>query len=394
MIGEKGETKDEVEKKGDVTEKEEGQDEEKAAGKAGKGSKKRVRGKNAEKVKEKTREVKKKKEKELEPRTPAIDRPVRERKSVERLVASIEKEVVKEFHIEKGPGTALKDIPNVAFKLSRKRTDDTFKLLHTILFGRRGKAFQVKNNISRFSGFVWHDNEEKQKIKIKEKFDKCHKEKLVEICDVLDIPVSKASTRKEDIVAKLIDFLVAPHPTTTVLLAEKEKSSKGSKKRKRVVKGSSSRSGGSASKRSVKNRKNTEDTLKMEDKKSAAEEEDESEEEEEKKRLKKMKRRKMKMVFQKNLRMRCLSLPKVRRKMILKMILKKMWRNPNEVLNRLLERRNLLEKLNPRKLQFQRNPLHHPKEHLREHLPNAPRLMMTVIQVQRCFQGKRRTKKL
>lgn len=100
VIGEKGETKDEVEEKGDVTEKVEGQDEEKAAGKAGKGSKKRVRGKNAEKVKEKTREVNEKK-KELEPRTPAIDRPVRERKSVERLVASIEKEVVKEFHIEK-----------------------------------------------------------------------------------------------------------------------------------------------------------------------------------------------------------------------------------------------------------------------------------------------------
>lgn len=100
VIGEKGETKDEVEEKGDVTEKVEGQDEEKAVGKAGKGSKKRVRGKNAEKVKEKTREVKEKK-KELEPRTPAIDRPVRERKSVERLVASIEKEVVKEFHIEK-----------------------------------------------------------------------------------------------------------------------------------------------------------------------------------------------------------------------------------------------------------------------------------------------------
>jgi len=28
----------------------------------------------------------------------------------------------------------------VAFKLSRRKTDDTFKLLHTILFGRRGKV--------------------------------------------------------------------------------------------------------------------------------------------------------------------------------------------------------------------------------------------------------------
>lgn len=31
----------------------------------------------------------------------------------------------------------------VAFKLSRKRTDDTFKLLHTILFGRRGKVIHI-----------------------------------------------------------------------------------------------------------------------------------------------------------------------------------------------------------------------------------------------------------
>ncbi|KAI9186514.1 hypothetical protein LWI28_018025 [Acer negundo] len=85
----------------------------------------------------------------------------------------------------KGRGTALKDIPNVAFKLSRRKTDDTFRLLHSILFGRRGKAFQVKSNISRFSGFVWHENEEKQKIKVKEKFDKCNKEKLLEFCDVL-----------------------------------------------------------------------------------------------------------------------------------------------------------------------------------------------------------------
>ncbi|KAL0407007.1 UNVERIFIED_CONTAM: hypothetical protein Slati_4014600 [Sesamum latifolium] len=149
-----------------------------------------------------------------------------------------------------GRGTALKDIPNgtvssnsvalyvihiahghpasalqcamVAYKLSRKKTDDTFKLLHTIIFGRRGKAAQVKSNISRFSGFVWHDNEEKQMIKVKEKLDKCVKEKLVEFCDVLDIPISKANTRKEDIIAKMIEFLVEPHATTSDLIAEKE----------------------------------------------------------------------------------------------------------------------------------------------------------------------------
>ncbi|XP_044498592.1 protein DEK [Mangifera indica] len=214
--------------------------------------------------------------KEPEQRTPVTDRPVRERKSVERLVASIEKDVVKEFQIAKGRGTPLKDIPNVAFKLSRRKTDDTFRLLHTILFGRRGKAFQVKSNISRFSGFVWHENEEKQKIKVKEKFDKCNKEKLLELCDVLDIPISKNTRRKEDIVTSLIDFLLAPHATTTELLAEKE--SRASKKRKRAGKQNST-SGSTPLKRSAKSRRKTEDASK---KKGTDSEESDEEEEEEK----------------------------------------------------------------------------------------------------------------
>ncbi|OMP04236.1 hypothetical protein COLO4_09822 [Corchorus olitorius] len=183
---------------------------EKCESKGSKGSKKRGKVQNAgEKVKGKAKKAEEKKEPEQ--RTPLTNRPVRERKSVERLVATVDKEASKELQIEKGRGTPLKDIPNVAFKLSRRKTEDTFRLLHTILFGRRGKAVQIKSNISRFSGFVWHENE-------------------------------------EDMVSKLIDFLVAPHATTTVLLAEKEKekSSNKSKKRKRVTKS------GTTSKRSAK----------------------------------------------------------------------------------------------------------------------------------------------
>ncbi|CAA2982064.1 DNA ligase 1-like isoform X1 [Olea europaea subsp. europaea] len=54
----------------------------------------------------------------------------------------------------------------------------------------------IKNSISRFFGFVWHDDEEKQMWKLKEKLDKCIKEKLVEVCDVLDISISKSTTKK------------------------------------------------------------------------------------------------------------------------------------------------------------------------------------------------------
>ncbi|KAF2531442.1 hypothetical protein F2Q70_00031390 [Brassica cretica] len=105
-----------------------------------------------------------------------------ERKSVERLVA--------------GQGPCLKDIPSVAYKVTRKTSDENLKLLHTILFARRGKAAQIKTNILGFSGFVWHGNEEKAEEKIKEKLDKCNKEKLWEFCDLFDIHITKATTKK------------------------------------------------------------------------------------------------------------------------------------------------------------------------------------------------------
>ncbi|XP_060199555.1 DEK domain-containing chromatin-associated protein 4-like isoform X2 [Lycium barbarum] len=194
-----------------------------------KGSKESDKSESGDQKKDRKRKRQVEDKKELEPKTPlasTIDRPVRQRKSVQRLVASIEGELTKEIHIEKGRGTALKDIPNVAYKLSKRKTDDTLKLLHTILFGRRGKAAEFKCNISRFSGFVWHENEEKQKMKVKEKLDKCIKEKLLELCDILDVPVAQATSRQEDLVPQLMDFLEAPYSTTSELLAEKDQSSK------------------------------------------------------------------------------------------------------------------------------------------------------------------------
>lgn len=63
-----------------------------------KGVKKRGRGRSSG---EKKVVREKGEKKEPEPRTPASDRPQRERKSVERLVATVEKDATKEFHIEK-----------------------------------------------------------------------------------------------------------------------------------------------------------------------------------------------------------------------------------------------------------------------------------------------------
>ncbi|KAL8215697.1 hypothetical protein R6Q57_022534 [Mikania cordata] len=228
------------------------------------GSKERVTKKSGgEKGKnKKATEDKKKTDEPKTPVGPLIDRPVRERKSVERLVAVIEQDNAKEFHIEKGRGTALKDIPNVAYKFAKKKVvDDTLKLLHTVLFVRRGKALQIKSNILQFSGFVWHENEEKHKTKVHEKLDKLKKEQLFEFCDLLEVPIIKTTAKKEDVVAKLIEFLMVPHATTSELLAEKQQSSKGNK-RKRANKKSASASEATPSKDPSKKSKTASDKQK------------------------------------------------------------------------------------------------------------------------------------
>jgi len=158
------------------------------------------------------------------------DRPQRERKTVERLVEVIEKEPNRNFVVEKGRGTPLKDIPNVAHRISRKKPGD-LKFLHNLLFGRKGKSVDFKGHILQFSGFVWHESDEKQRAKAKDKLDKCVKDILLDLCWMLAIPVPKTNLRKEDIVSKLLDFIAEPHSAADSGLSDDQGSN--SRKRKR-----------------------------------------------------------------------------------------------------------------------------------------------------------------
>ncbi|ESR50126.1 hypothetical protein CICLE_v100310092mg, partial [Citrus x clementina] len=245
---------DDVTKEGDVAAKaeEETKDKEEKQEKP-EGAKKGKRSRKAgvkkpseesdEPKKEKEKEKDKDKEKVKEPVTPTSERPTRERKVVERYSApSTGRSAAKPVSIEKGRGTQLKDIPNVAFKLSRRKPDDNLHMLHTILFGKKAKAQTLKKNIGQFSGFVWSDNEEKHRAKVKEKIDKCVKEKLLDFCDVLNIPINKAVVKKEELSVKLLEFLECPHATTDILLADKEQKGK-----KRKVTPSKNASHGEAS---------------------------------------------------------------------------------------------------------------------------------------------------
>ncbi|KAG1331445.1 hypothetical protein COCNU_02G014130 [Cocos nucifera] len=184
-------------------------------------------------------------------------RSVRERKAVDRFVPGPQpNEKVREpkvFSIKQGlteasfglqgPGTKLQDIPNgndyclivkdhinsflffMVFKLSERKANENLEVLHTILYGRKSKGtcFQVyfwKKNILQFSGFVWAENEEKERAKVKERIDKCNKERLLLLCELLDIPDMKATTKKEEVSAKLLEFLESPHVTRSVVRAE------------------------------------------------------------------------------------------------------------------------------------------------------------------------------
>lgn len=128
------------------------------------------------------------------------ERPTRERKKVERFSLPSPTRAIpnKSVSIEKGLGTPLREIPNVAHQLSKRKADGNLILLHTILYGKKAKAQMIKKNISQFSGFVWsEEEEEKQRAKVKEKFDKCIKEKLIFFCDVLDIPINRSHIKKK-----------------------------------------------------------------------------------------------------------------------------------------------------------------------------------------------------
>ncbi|MCO5560509.1 hypothetical protein L7F22_014124 [Adiantum nelumboides] len=207
--------------------------------KNGKGSKGNSEKRGRRKVAAPEGQVISKKPESREATTPLVDRPARERKSIERFADSVEKEKEKpkEFKIEQGSGTYLRDIPNVVFKLSKRKTsDESVQLLHRLLFNKRVKPYHVKANILQFSGFVWGPNEEKEKVKMKEKLEKIVKENLFQLSDLLDLSIAK-TTKKEDVVLKVFEFLECPHKTTEKLVQEEEQRLKEKKRTRTPAKG-------------------------------------------------------------------------------------------------------------------------------------------------------------
>ncbi|KAI6675525.1 hypothetical protein NL676_003431 [Syzygium grande] len=208
-----------------------------------------------------------------DPATPGIERPTRERRSVERYSAPalVRTPSGRGFSIEKGRGIQLKDIPNVAFKLSKRKPDENLQMLHAVLFGKKAKVHSLKRNIGQFSGYVWTENQEKQRAKVKEKLDKCVKDKLIDFCDVLNIPINRAAVKKEELSAKLLEFLESPHSTTDVLLADKEQ---GQKRKRKITSSKPSVPGEASGTMTEKRQKQAPDSVKKKSSEIASEEGD------------------------------------------------------------------------------------------------------------------------
>ncbi|XP_071738778.1 putative F-box protein At5g15660 [Rutidosis leptorrhynchoides] len=106
--------------------------------------------------------------------------------------------------------------------MSKRNPDDNLQSLHIVLYNKRANLNTLKKNIGMFSGFVWTDDEEKQRTKVKERLDKLTIKKLFDFCDLLNLQINKSSLTKEEVSLKLLEFLQSPHVTTEVLLPEKE----------------------------------------------------------------------------------------------------------------------------------------------------------------------------
>ncbi|KAF6156612.1 hypothetical protein GIB67_014591, partial [Kingdonia uniflora] len=74
----------------------------------------------------------------------------------------------------------------------------------------------------------------KQRGKLREKLDKCVKDKLLDLYDLLDILVAKSTMKKEKLSVKLLEFLESPYSTTKVSLANKEQVQKTIKRKRKA----------------------------------------------------------------------------------------------------------------------------------------------------------------
>lgn len=132
-----------------------------------------------------------------------------------------------------GKGTKLRDIPNVAFKMSKiSGRDELMESLHNIMYRRKGVATTRKKAILDFNGFAFSTESEEKEIEArKASLGKWKLDLINKLMDTLDIP--RGSGDKGTKIDRVVDFLKKPEQKSEVDLAAKEAAKKEKVKRKR-----------------------------------------------------------------------------------------------------------------------------------------------------------------
>ncbi|GFR05318.1 protein DEK [Trichonephila clavata] len=158
-----------------------------------------------------------------------LDRPVevtgcRARKQVERLEYSFNTPKEKQ-EIQEGIGQKLGDCPRIEHQIQKTSIED-LKPLHRILFGRVGSAPQIKRNIRKFSGFPFEKKSTEFDRK-KTTVEKLTNSVLKRVCELLDL---ERSGTKEEIVVRILEFLLEPKDSGKSVKTKKKASGKDKKK--------------------------------------------------------------------------------------------------------------------------------------------------------------------
>jgi hypothetical protein len=177
----------------------------------------------------------------------------RQRKSIQNFNPEEYDTQKKEIEIPSGNGVKLMDMPNVVDNFKAITwSDPHLKMLHSLIFGGRGKKKEFKAHLLQFNGLVYPEGKdaEEERAKLREKMYKLTLPELMSVMDLVDVPrygssfgleKSKAPS-KDDLCTRLLEWLEEPGASGN------KRKDPPSKKRKSTP--SSSNSGSAAKKSS------------------------------------------------------------------------------------------------------------------------------------------------
>ncbi|GAB1610680.1 protein DEK-like [Argonauta hians] len=217
-------------------------------------------------------------EQDDEPQLGLLERPVvietgkREKKKVERLEMSVSSaNDKKKTLIPEGSGDKLGECPIIEYHLNRVKSED-LKVLHRTMFDRPGTLVEIKRNIRKFNGFDF-GKDDKRFEKKSTVLAKNTTAALRKICEILGL---ERGGTKDEVLKRIMDFLVKPKDTGKNVPKPKKKRKSGETKSKGSSKSKKNKKS-SHKKKVVASDSSESDS----DKEEEAEEEEDNDEEEE-----------------------------------------------------------------------------------------------------------------